>query len=91
MFHFVIQHNEGWQAKDEVVAVGDYSTVITYQEVKHKEQRFGWEHYQPAKIPLRKLETPERIGRYTLLWMKTGVYVLTNRLWKTPVFITTAG
>ena len=27
---------------------------------------------------------------YTLLCMKTGVYVLTNRLWKTPVFITTA-
>lgn len=57
MFHFIIQHNAGWQAEDEIVAVGDYGTVITYQDVKRKEQRFGWECYQPAKVSPRKLET----------------------------------
>lgn len=60
MFHFVIQHNEGWQAEDEVVAVGDYGTVITYQDVQSKRKGFRWESYQPAKVLPRKLGTPDK-------------------------------
>lgn len=60
MFRFVIQHNEGWQVEDEVVAVGDYGVVIAYEEVKSKRQGFAWESYQPEKVPPKKLAPPDK-------------------------------
>lgn len=41
MFRFVIQHNEVWQAEDEVIAAGNCGAVIAYDEVKRKRQGFA--------------------------------------------------
>lgn len=60
MFRFVIKHNEPWTEADEVIAVGDYGTIIQFAEVK-QEQGFFWERYEPEKVPPLKLENFEGI------------------------------
>lgn len=60
MFRFVIKHNDGWTEEDDLVAVGDYETVIKYKDIK-RASKFRWEEYKPEKIPPRKLENLQEI------------------------------
>ena len=61
MFRFVVKNNAEWNEADELVAVGDYGTVIAYNDVKRKKQRFQWESYEPARVPPKKLADPDNI------------------------------
>ena len=56
MFRFVVKHNDDWTEKDELVAEGDYGTVIKYGDIRKKSNQYGWENYEPEKIPPKKLE-----------------------------------
>jgi hypothetical protein len=60
MFRFVAKHNEGWTEADELVAIGDYGDVIEYHEIK-SEDEFGWESYEPKKVPPRKGLTEQEL------------------------------
>ena len=60
MFRFVVKHNDGWSEEDDLAAVGDYGAVITYREVKSKpDSGYGWERYQPEKVPPKKSDDAE--------------------------------
>jgi|JFJP01.1.fsa_nt_gi hypothetical protein len=61
MFHFVVKHNEGWAETDELVAIGDYGNIIAYEDIKTEDELFGWESYEPQKVPPRKGLTEEEL------------------------------
>ncbi|ETX06812.1 MAG: hypothetical protein ETSY2_14870 [Candidatus Entotheonella gemina] len=56
MFRFVVKHNEGWQDDDELVAVGDYGTVITDSHSETEPTSFSWENYVPARVSPKKVD-----------------------------------
>ncbi|MEN8221528.1 MAG: hypothetical protein ABFS56_35340 [Pseudomonadota bacterium] len=56
MFRFVAKNNEGWDENDDLVAVGDYGTVIKYSDIKERDDRFNWENYEPEKVLPKKLD-----------------------------------
>lgn len=56
MFRFVVRNNDNWAEEDDLVAEGDYGTVIRYADIRKRAHQYGWENYVPEKIPPRKLE-----------------------------------
>ncbi|MGK7925150.1 MAG: hypothetical protein AB4290_07870 [Spirulina sp.] len=48
MFCFVIQYNDRWKEKDELVAEGDYGEVIKYENMR-SDRQYAWENYSPEK------------------------------------------
>ena len=55
MFQFVVKHNDQWTLDDDLVAIGDYGSVISYQEMRKHSDKFGWEGYRPEKRPPKKV------------------------------------
>ena len=55
IFRFVAKNNDNWTEEDELVAEGDYGTVIKYEDVR-KSNKYGWESYVPQKVSPKKLE-----------------------------------
>jgi len=55
MFQFVVKNNEHWTEEDELVAEGDYGTIIEYSDLKKKRNQYTWENYATEKIPPKKL------------------------------------
>lgn len=59
MFRFVAKNNEGWSEDDDLVAVGDYGDVIRYKDIRIRDKKFGWEGYEPEKVPPKKVDLDE--------------------------------